>query len=69
MRVKIYRKIIHPIIRYAHDEFPPSPYTDSWYDDDEFIRMGIEEKFERESDCMSWLEWEEKFVECGTIDR
>ena len=69
MRVKIYRKIIHPIIRYAHDEFPSSPYRDSWYDDDEIIRSVIEEKFKRESDGMSRLEWEEKFVECGTIDR
>ena len=69
MRVKIYRKIIHPIVRYAHDEFPPSSYTDSWYDDDEFIKEGILSQFEKESDGMSHIEWEEKYVECGEIER
>jgi hypothetical protein len=68
MRVKIYRKIIRPIIRYAHDEFPPT-VKDYWYDDDEIIKEGILSQFEKESDGMSHIEWEEKYVECGEIER
>ena len=34
MKIKIYRKIIRPIIRYAHDEYPPT-VDENWYDDNE----------------------------------
>lgn len=68
MRVKIYRKIIRPIIKYTHDDFPPSPYIDYWYDDDEIIKSGILDKFNKDNDGMSHLEWEEKYVECGEIE-
>lgn len=68
MKVKLYRKIIRPIIRYAHDEYSPMT-SKSWYDDNEIIREGIIKQFEKESDGMSHLEWEEKYVECGEIER
>lgn len=67
MKIKLYRKIIRPIIRYAHDEFPPT-VDENWYDDNEIIKEGIISRFEKESDGMSYLVWQEKFVECGEID-
>lgn len=67
MKIKLYRKIIRPIIRYAHDGYPPK-IDENWYDDNEIIREGIISRFEKESDGMSYLVWQEKFVECGEID-
>lgn len=67
MKIKLYRKIIRPIIRYAHNEYPPT-VDKNWYDDNEIIKEGIISRFEKESDGMSHLEWEEKFIECGEID-
>lgn len=69
MKIKLYRKIIRPIIRYAHDEYPSLPYINYWYNDDEIIKMGIEEKFNKHTDGMSHLEWEERFVECGEFEK
>lgn len=37
MKIKLYRKIIRPIIRYAHDEYPPT-VDKNWYDDNEIIK-------------------------------
>ena len=43
-------------------------YLSDWYDDNEIIKEGIISRFEKESDGMSYLVWQEKFVECGEID-
>ena len=67
MKIKIYRKIIRPIIRYTHEEYPPT-IDKNWYDDNEIIKEGIISRFKKELDGMSHLEWEEKFIECGEID-
>lgn len=67
MKIKLYRKIIRPIIRYVHDEYPPT-VDENWYDDNEIIKEGIISRFKKESDGMSCLVWQEKFVECGEID-
>ena len=64
MRVKIYRKIIRPIIN-------GKPFN-SWWDDDkdmkEWLINHIKETFYKEDDNVTF-EWEEKFIECGEIER
>ena len=58
MRVKIYRKIIRPIVNGI-------PYSIlDWHDDTEEMRESIRELCSSET-----LEWEEKYIECGEIER
>ena len=52
MRIKIYRKLIQPIVHVPSGQgFSEinDPFDSAWYDDTDFIRITIEERFKQKN--------------------
>ena len=73
MRIKIYRKLIQPIVHVPSCQgFSEinEPFDSAWYDDTDFIRTTIEERFkQKNTDPWASLRWDEQYIECGEIER